>query len=75
MFFKFSLKRSLLNKLIFTTLVLTTFAITGCGYRNPYVDSQDTDSPWKTLHITTWENRTNELGLESIYFRLFNAWF
>ena len=22
-----------------------------------------------------WQNRTNELGLESIYFRLFNAWF
>jgi hypothetical protein len=25
--------------------------------------------------ITNWQNRTNELGLESIYFRLFNAWF
>jgi hypothetical protein len=25
--------------------------------------------------ITTWENRTNELGLESDYFRLFNNWF
>jgi hypothetical protein len=28
-----------------------------------------------TLHITIWQNRTNELGLESEYFRLFNAWF
>ena len=25
--------------------------------------------------ITTWQNRTNELGLESEYFRLLNSWF
>ena len=55
-------------------LFITVFLV-GCGYKNPYVSSKVSDTPWKTLHITTWENRTNELGLESIYFRLFNAWF
>lgn len=58
-------------------LLLLTLGSSGCGYHNPYVSSPDNqESPAaKTLLITTWQNRTNELGLESIYFRLFNAWF
>ncbi|MGW8160624.1 MAG: LPS assembly lipoprotein LptE [Desulfobulbales bacterium] len=58
-------------------LLLLTLGSSGCGYHNPYVSSSDNQQPpaAKTLLITTWQNRTNELGLESIYFRLFNAWF
>ena len=56
-------------------LLFLLISLGGCGYRNPYVAGQESPTSWKTLHITTWENRTNELGLESIYFRLFNAWF
>ena len=70
-----TLIRSLLRNLIVFSLIFTAITLAGCGYYNPYVDSQEGDSAWKTLHITTWENQTNELGLESIYFRLFNAWF
>jgi hypothetical protein len=70
-----TLIRSLFRNLFIFLLIFTAIALAGCGYYNPYVDSQEGDSAWKTLHITIWENRTNELGLESIYFRLFNAWF
>jgi hypothetical protein len=70
-----TLIRSLFRNLFIFLLIFTAIALAGCGYYNPYVDSQEGDSAWKTLHITTWENQTNELGLESIYFRLFNAWF
>jgi len=71
-----SLSRAGLSPVFFIPCFLfITVLLAGCGYKNPYVSSQVSDTPWKTLHITTWENRTNELGLESIYFRLFNAWF
>ena len=61
--------------LVLFALLYLTFACSSCGYRNPYVNEGSQEAPSKTLLITTWQNRTNELGLESIYFRLFNAWF
>ena len=61
--------------LVFFVMLLVAFACSSCGYSNPYVNKKPQDTPSKTLLITTWQNRTNELGLESIYFRLFNAWF
>jgi len=51
------------------------FLLCGCGYTNPYIQKNSQENLSKTLHITTWQNRTNELGLESVYFRLFNTWF
>jgi hypothetical protein len=60
---------------IFPVLLVIVFAISSCGYSNPYAKEGLQETPAKTLLITTWQNRTNELGLESIYFRLFNAWF
>jgi len=56
-------------------LLFLSLAISSCGYSNPYVRKTTPVIPTKTILITTWQNRTNELGLESIYFRLFNAWF
>lgn len=56
-------------------MLLAGFACSSCGYSNPYAKVSSQEIPPKTLLITTWQNRTNELGLESIYFRLFNAWF
>ena len=56
-------------------LFLVFFLLSSCGYTNPYVQKNTQEIPGKTLQITTWQNRTNELGLESVYFRLFNAWF
>jgi len=58
----------------FSILLILAIAMSSCGYSNPYVKKAQ-ELPAKTLLITTWQNRTNELGLESIYFRLFNAWF
>jgi hypothetical protein len=59
----------------FAIFAMLAFSCSSCGYRNPYVRKDTQQAPAKTLLITTWQNRTNELGLESIYFRLFNAWF
>ena len=56
-------------------LLLPLFACSACGYSNPYARKDLQEIPAKTLLLTTWQNRTNELGLESTYFRLFNAWF
>jgi hypothetical protein len=66
---------SLSTLLVFFVLLLLAFVCTSCGYTNPYVSKESPEPSSKTLLITTWQNRTNELGLESIYFRLFNAWF
>jgi len=56
-------------------LVLVFLLPGGCGYSNPYVQNNSQGNLNKTLYITTWQNRTNELGLESVYFRIFNGWF
>lgn len=69
------LVRSAFASFLLFSLLFLFISLGGCGYHNPYVAVQESPTSWKTLHITTWENRTNELGLESIYFRLFNAWF
>jgi hypothetical protein len=75
MFYQFFLHRAAFCLALFSVLLVLILSLAGCGYRNPYVSNDENKTPWKTLHITTWENRTNELGLESIYFRMFNAWF
>ena len=59
----------------FFLIFFLALVLTDCGYTNPYVSKVSDSSPTKTLMITTWQNRTNELGLESVYFRLFNSWF
>jgi hypothetical protein len=61
--------------LAFVVLLVLAFAVNSCGYSNPYIKKKAQGTPAKTLLITMWQNRTNELGLESEYFRLFNAWF
>lgn len=56
-------------------LLFLATSISSCGYTNPYVQKSFPDTPSRTIYLTTWQNRTNELGLESVYFRLFNGWF
>lgn len=56
-------------------LFLLIILLSSCGYTNPYVKKDSRDNYTPKLLITTWQNRTNELGLESEYFRLFNSWF
>jgi hypothetical protein len=60
---------------ILLLLLISTFIVSSCGYSNPYIKKEAAAPPARTLYLTTWQNRTNELGLESVYFRLFNAWF
>jgi hypothetical protein len=72
---EFRLPKPDLRLFVYTTLFCMGFTLYGCGYSNPYVRGKTTASPAKTIHITTWQNRTNELGLESLYYRLFNAWY
>ena len=70
LFLKISHLLSHLFLLFFLVILLS-----GCGYTNPYARKISQDTYASKLLITTWQNRTNELGLESEYFRLFNGWF
>ena len=72
---EFSLPKPYLRLFVYTALLGMGLALSSCGYSNPYVRGKTAASPSKTILITTWQNRTNELGLESIYYRLFNAWY
>jgi len=63
--------RLLINIFLFFMI----FVLSSCGYSNPYVRQKSSTSPSKNIIITTWQNRTNELGLESVYYRLLNAWY
>jgi hypothetical protein len=65
------------SRLLFHLFLLFFIAVVlcSCGYTNPYAQMNSQDAYANTLHITIWQNQTNELGLESEYFRLFNAWF
>jgi hypothetical protein len=63
------------RRIAYAILFCIGFTLCSCGYRNPYVLKKSPDSLSKTIFITTWQNRTNELGLESVYFRLLNSWY
>ena len=73
--FKYLVLTCFRHVLFYSLLLFLSLAISSCGYSNPYVRETTPVTPTKTILITTWQNRTNELGLESVYFRLFNAWF
>lgn len=42
-----------------------------CGYKNPNVYS----GPPKTIYLKEWQNRTNELRLDSSIYRTLTMWF
>ena len=52
-------------------LLALSVLITACGYRNPYVYS----GPPRTIYVTTWKNRTNELLLDSKIYQSLIRWF
>lgn len=52
-------------------LVLIAFVITACGYRNPNVYN----GPSKSIYLTEWKNRTNQLNLDSDIYRSLTRWF
>ena len=68
------LKHPYLLQHLFLLFIIATM-LCSCGYTNPYAQINSQETPANTLFISIWQNRTNELGLESEYFRLLNAWF
>ncbi|THB77709.1 MAG: hypothetical protein D6B25_06190 [Desulfobulbaceae bacterium] len=55
----------------FAVIIVTVMLIVSCGYRNPYVYS----GPDKTIYATSWNNRTNELTLDSKIYQSLIKWF
>jgi len=71
-----------MNKPIFFTylfypllLILMAAFLNQCGYTNPYVQKIPAGAEPITLYVSNWQNRTNELGLESKYLRTLTSWF
>ncbi|MEA1932870.1 MAG: LptE family protein [Thermodesulfobacteriota bacterium] len=57
------------------TICLTiTWLVAGCGYKNPYLDSDGATRPPISMHVPMWTNQTNELGLESLFHRELTGW-
>lgn len=55
-------------------LVLLMTLIYGCGYHNPNLAKKSSSSPPIRLFVPVWENRTNELGLESLLHHAMQNW-
>lgn len=53
------------------TLFLTLLLLAACGYRNPFVYN----GPDQTIYITDWQNRTNELGINTRLYQSLVRWF
>lgn len=52
-------------------MLATAVIVMSCGYTNPNVYS----GPSKTIYMTEWKNRTNNLGLDSTIYRSLTRWF
>lgn len=46
----------------------------GCGYHSPYATPDSKALPESGIHLKVWENRTNELGLESVLGQALADW-
>lgn len=56
-----------------TLIIFTLFVMQGCGYHNPYLQKVNLGKP-VIVYMTVWDNRTNELGLESLIFQKTADW-
>jgi len=57
---------------VFFSVTMAIF-FSGCGYHNPNLRVDNT--PSATLQVAMWENHTNELGLEAIFYQSISDWF
>lgn len=55
-------------------IVAALLLLAGCGYHNPYSKRVAPATPVATVCLEVWENRTNELGLESLLFQKTADW-
>ncbi|MFC1524669.1 LPS assembly lipoprotein LptE [Thermodesulfobacteriota bacterium] len=56
------------------TFLVVCLLLHGCGYRNPYLSSDDDRGDPVRLHLMYWKNQTNELGLESLIHQKLTTW-
>ena len=59
---------------LITICLTVTWLVAGCGYKNPYLDSDGASQPPISMHVPMWTNQTNELGLESLFHRELIGW-
>ena len=59
---------------LITIYLTVAWLVAGCGYKNPYLDSDGATRPPISLHVPMWTNQTNELGLESLFHRELTGW-
>ena len=50
-------------------LFVSLLFLQGCGYHNPYTWNLDNSRPTRSIYVSVWENRTNEMGLENLLFQ------
>lgn len=55
-------------------VLFTLLTLAGCGYHNPYVTNLGQEQPVALIYLTTWDNRTNELGLEGLILQKTADW-
>jgi len=67
----FSLEDFPLKTAIRCTLLAAVLLAAACGYHNPNVYS----GPNRTIYITEWRNRTNELGINTRLYQSLVRWF
>jgi hypothetical protein len=48
--------------------------LSGCGYHNPYLKNVEQGIPAAVIYMPSWDNRTNELGLENLILRETADW-
>ncbi len=56
---------------LITCVIVLGFFLTSCGYHNPYVYSGSD----RSLYITTWHNRTNDLLLDAKIYQSLTSWY
>ncbi len=59
------------HRLCLPIVLVLSLLLTSCGYRNPYVYS----GPNKSIYITNWKNRTNDLGLNLDIYQSLIRWY
>jgi hypothetical protein len=68
--------------LLVAVLGIAPLLLSGCGYQNSYLAAKRERAELETaigapvsLHVAMWSNRTNELGLQLVFFNALSTWF
>jgi hypothetical protein len=68
--------------LVVAILTALSLLLVGCGYQNPYLAAKRDALRLETftgepvlLHAAMWDNRTNETGLQLVFYNTLHNWF